>query len=91
MTILLTLEEIKNIITDTLDKTPSANLRGIVICVASQDQAKAQAKKIAEWGEEECDNPQHRAEYAIRAETAYYSQRRECEYCWHELEQEIKK
>ena len=53
--------------------------------------AKAQAKKIAEWGEEECDNPQHRAEYAIRAETAYYSQRRECEYCWHELEQEIKK
>ena len=45
-----------------------------------QNIAKAQAKKIAEWGEEKCPHSKGR----------YFRRKRCCEICWHELEQEIK-
>ena len=90
MKILLTPEEIDNVICkcDYEDSGVSCPLP-ITPLRYEKEVAKAQARKILNWGNETCTNQQHRAYYITMAEDAYYTKRHECKFCWQELERAI--
>jgi hypothetical protein len=82
MGIKLTPEEIGNNLDLEKEKTYPCSDGSSVSTVNVDSVALAQLRKIAEWGRELCDNPEHTL---IRGMRGHPEPRRICFQCWQDL------